>query len=177
MILRFIRVIITSATLDDDKLSKYFYNCPVLRIPGRVFPVDIYHSKAKQTMTISGPSNNSYIQNAVDTILKIHTKQEDGHILVFLTGQEEIEKACFLVREALKEDQSQIRDLLVLPLYASLTMEAQQRVFKKAEYMHSEKHLYRRNVGCGRYIRKCVIATNIAETSITVPQVCVYNYP
>jgi ATP-dependent RNA helicase DHX8/PRP22 len=162
-----LRLIVTSATLNTDKFGPYFLGCPIIHVPGRVFPVDIYHSKTKQVMTASGPSNSSYVQAAVDVVLKIHKKDEDGHILVFLTGQEEIERACSLLRTALAAESSPDRELIVLPLYAALTSEQQARVFKNPKFL-----LPRGTVDDGKkLLRKCVIATNIAETSITVPQV------
>ncbi|KAJ1437260.1 P-loop containing nucleoside triphosphate hydrolase protein, partial [Ochromonadaceae sp. CCMP2298] len=100
-----LRVIVTSATLDADKFGAYFDNCPIIRVPGRIFPVDIYHSKSRQVMTATGPSNAAYVQSAVEVILKLHKKDEGGHILVFLTGQEEIERACGLLREAIGQGQ------------------------------------------------------------------------
>lgn len=156
-----LKVIVTSATLDADKFRAYFNNCPIIRVPGRVFPVDIYHSKTKQVMTANGPANNSYVQSAVDVVMKIHRKDDDGHILVFLTGQEEIEKACALLRVALQEDPQDDRELIILPLYAALPNDVQSRVFKKPTAL----------VQSNKLLRKCVIATNIAETSITVPHV------
>lgn len=85
--------------------------------------------------------------------------QEEGHILVFLTGQEEIERACDMIRKtiaSIREDDGpdcNLGDIIVLPLYASLTPQAQKKAFQSV----------------GRGVRKCVIATNIAETSVTVP--------
>ena len=169
-----LRVIVTSATLDVDKFSKYFKSCPIVRIPGRVFPVDIYHSKIRQVMTASGPSNSDYVSAAVEAVLNIHRQDEEGHILVFLTGQEEVEKACSLIRDALKENIEEHqnietivgRELVPLPLYAALPTEAQKLVFRQLEPKQSSNA-----TTIVKYPRKCIIATNIAETSITVPHV------
>jgi ATP-dependent RNA helicase DHX8/PRP22 len=210
-----LKLIITSATLDAEKFSSYFHACPILQIPGRTYPVDIYHSKTKQIMTANGPANNTYIQSAVDVVLKIHEKQDDGHILVFLTGQEEIEKACLLLRQALKEwknlpEKARIfnnRELIILPLYAALSNEEQIKIFQKPHLLVGKDHSNNSVAGSfftriaplpspankginrgrsnsingtssvipdelqGKILRKCVIATNIAETSITVPHV------
>ena len=166
-----LKLIITSATLNTDKFGPYFMGCPIIHVPGRVFPVDIYHSKTKQVMTASGPSNSSYVQAAVDVILKIHKKDEDGHILVFLTGQDEIERACSLLRAALKDESTPDRELIVLPIYAALTSEQQSRVFKHPRFLLPKGVSETMPNGAPRLLRKCVIATNIAETSITVPQV------
>lgn len=148
-----LKVVVTSATLNEDKFSAYFHHCPIINIPGRIFHVDLYHSKARQVMTASGPSNNSYVDSCVNTVLKIHNSQEKGHILVFLTGSDEIEKACASLRRQLEERDRDTSPhsheaadaLVVVPLYASLSALDQRKAF--ASYGHR---------------RKCVIATNIA---------------
>lgn len=78
------KIIIASATLDAEKFSQYFDDAPIIKIPGRRFPVDIFYSKTPEA---------DYIQAAVITALQIHVTQPHGDILVFLTGQEEIELA------------------------------------------------------------------------------------
>ena len=151
-----LKLVVTSATLNEDKFSAYFQNCPIINIPGRMFHVDLYHSKVRQVMTASGPSNNSYVESCVNTVLKIHNSQEKGHILVFLTGSDEIEKACSALRRQLEahdhDHDHHPEELVVVPLYASLSPQDQRKAF--ISYGHR---------------RKCVIATNIAETSVTVP--------
>jgi pre-mRNA-splicing factor ATP-dependent RNA helicase DHX16 len=77
-----LKVLISSATLDAQKFSAFFDKAPVFRIPGRRFPVDIFYTKAPEA---------DYIDARVDTVLQIHVTQDSGDILVFLTGQEEIE--------------------------------------------------------------------------------------
>jgi HrpA-like RNA helicase len=84
------------------------------------------------------------------------TSQEEGHVLVFLTGQEEIEKACELIRRGVRDmlqNEPELGEVLVLSLYASLSAQHQQKAFKPPP----------------RNTRKVVVATNIAETSVTVP--------
>ncbi len=196
-----LKVIVTSATLDSEKFGKYFNNCPIIHIPGRLYPVDIYHSKTKQIMTLSGPANNSYIQSAVDIVLKIHHRpsstkgdqgkdndDDDGHILVFLTGSDEIEKACYLLNQALQEERSNNglhrvpdKELIILPLYSALSNDDQVKVFQKPTILYDQwlqkqrkERGYTSHGGVTKYpriIRKVVISTNIAETSITVPHV------
>lgn len=80
-----LKVVITSATLDGEKLSAYFGDCPVLSVPGRVFDVLLIHSKENQEGDI--------LSAATDTVLQIHLDEPPGDILVFLTGQAEIDKA------------------------------------------------------------------------------------
>ena len=88
-----LKVVITSATLDGEKLSAYFGDCPVLTVPGRVFDVQLIHSKDNHEGDI--------MNAAVDTALQIHLDQPPGDILVFLTGQAEIDKAHHLILQAL----------------------------------------------------------------------------
>ncbi|RHY79227.1 hypothetical protein DYB30_006562 [Aphanomyces astaci] len=149
-----LKLLVTSATLDAAKFSAFFHNCPVVQIPGRSFPVDIYHSKQHQIMGKSGPLS-TYIQSAVDTTLQIHMHEPDGHILVFLTGQKEIEDACALIHKRLEqladEQRNSLPHLLVLPLYGALSSDKQRRIFSS----------------CGAS-RKVIVCTNIAETSLTV---------
>ena len=110
-------------------------------------------------MTASGPASSAYIKAAADIVLRIHEDEDevDGHILVFLTGQDEIEKCCAMIREALEEREGRRErpSLMVLPLYAALASDVQKSVFRKVE----------------GGVRKVVVATNIAETSVTVPHV------
>merc|ERR1719343_1957309 len=80
-----LKLLISSATLDAEKFSEFFDNAPIFRIPGRRFPVHIYYTKAPEA---------DYIDACVITVLQIHLTQPLGDILVFLTGQEEIEKVC-----------------------------------------------------------------------------------
>ena len=79
-----LKLIITSATLDSDKLSAYFGGCPVLTVPGRQYDVQIVHSAETH--------DRDYLAAAVDTAIDIHLHQPLGDILVFLTGQAEIQK-------------------------------------------------------------------------------------
>ncbi|EIE25953.1 putative ATP-dependent RNA helicase [Coccomyxa subellipsoidea C-169] len=140
-----LKLILTSATLDSAKFSAYFDGCPVLNIPGRQYEVQIVHSQ--------GNHENDYLAAAVDTALDIHLHQPPGDILVFLTGQAEIDKAVKQLSEAIAElPEDSCPDLLILPLYAAMPLELQARVFAPPPD------------GC----RRLIMATNIAETSITV---------
>lgn len=140
-----LKLVVTSATLDGEKFSEYFGGCPVFNVPGRCFPVDIIHSREDH--------GHDYVAAAVETVVMIHTSQPPGDILVFLTGQSEIEKAVQSINAAVCGlPAGSAGDLLVLPLYASLPPEMQLRVF-----------------GAGpEGARRCIVATNVAETSITV---------
>ncbi|GLC37757.1 hypothetical protein PLESTB_001473700 [Pleodorina starrii] len=140
-----LRLVITSATLDGEKFSAYFGNCPVFNVPGRCFPVDIIHTREDHL--------SDYSAAAIDTVMQIHTSQPEGDILVFLTGQAEIDKALVRIhQEVAALPAGSAGPLVALPLYASLPPEMQVRVFRPAP----------------EGVRRCIVATNVAETSITV---------
>ncbi|EQC29660.1 adenosinetriphosphatase [Saprolegnia diclina VS20] len=142
-----LKIIIASATLDAEKFSVYFDNAPIVKIPGRMFPVDILYTRAPEA---------DYLDAAIVTVLQIHITQPPGDILVFLTGQEEIETAEELLLFRTRGLGSRIRELLIRPIYATLPSERQAQVFETTP----------------PNTRKVVIGTNIAETSLTIPGIC-----
>lgn len=168
-----LKIIIMSATLDATRFAEFFNHCPVLEIPGRVYPVDIYHSRLHQVVSTQGGSTlgQQVLHAAVEIICKIHGREEDGHILVFLTGQEEIESTCQMLRQAMTEGGGYERPLIILPLYAALPHDQQAKVFQKPEVLAAAGGAIGGKEGSSLSPRKVVIATNIAETSITVPHV------
>ncbi|KAH8739446.1 pre-mRNA splicing factor ATP-dependent RNA helicase [Cryptosporidium ryanae] len=138
------RLIVTSATLEADKFSSYFMNCNIFRIPGRTFPVEIMYSKEPI---------DDYVEAALVTVLQIHLREPPGDILLFLTGQEEIDNACQTLHERMKKlENLKPPPLIILPVYSSQPSEIQSLIFEEAPR------------GC----RKCVVATNIAEASLTI---------
>lgn len=138
------RLVISSATLDAEKFSAYFDNASIFMIPGRMFPVDILYTKAPEA---------DYLDAVVVTCLQIHVTQElPGDILVFLTGQEEIETAAEILTLRTKGLGSRIRELMICPIYSSLPSDMQAKIFDPTPE------------GC----RKVVLGTNIAETSLTI---------
>ncbi|KAK3746392.1 hypothetical protein QZH41_018203 [Actinostola sp. cb2023] len=138
-----IKLIISSATLDADKFSSFFDDAPIFRIPGRRFPVHIYYTKAPEA---------DYLDAAVVTVLQIHVTQPDGDVLVFLSGQEEIETAQELLQERTRKLGSKIKELLILPIYSTLPSDLQAKIFEPTP----------------PGARKVILATNIAETSLTI---------
>ncbi len=136
------KLIVTSATMDAQKFSRFFGNCPTFTIPGRTFEVDTLFAKS--------PAQD-YVEAAVKQVLAIHLQSPPGDILVFMTGQEDIEAVCFLTQERLDE-MHEAPPLALLPIYSQLPSELQARIFQAAP----------------NGARKCIIATNIAETSLTV---------
>ncbi|KAI7837808.1 hypothetical protein COHA_008436 [Chlorella ohadii] len=148
-----LKLVVTSATLDGEKFSKYFMSCPVFHVPGRTFPVEIIHALEDHGQDYLQASLEGKLKAAVDTAIDIHCNQPEGDILVFLTGQAEIDKAVKQLNDAVRSLPSEAcGDLLVLPIYAALPPEMQARVFAPAP----------------SGVRRCIVATNIAETSVTV---------
>ncbi|KAI4999792.1 hypothetical protein ZWY2020_004381 [Hordeum vulgare] len=141
------KLIVTSATLNADKFSKFFGSAPIFHIPGRTFPVNILYSKT--------PCED-YVEVAVKQAITIHITSGPGDILIFMTGQEEIETACYALAERMEQLISSstkvVGKLSILPVYSQLPADLQAKIFQKA----------------GGHFRKCIVATNIAETSLTV---------
>lgn len=137
-----LKLIVTSATMDATKFSQFFGNAPTYTIPGRTFPVELFFSKN---------TVEDYVDAAVKQTLQIHLGNLEGDILIFMPGQEDIEVTC----EVLTDRLSQLDDapeLLILPIYSQLPSDLQAKIFQKTT----------------DGVRKCVVATNIAETSLTV---------
>ncbi|KAJ2289524.1 DEAH-box ATP-dependent RNA helicase prp43, partial [Coemansia sp. RSA 2706] len=147
-----IKIVVMSATLDSEKFQKYFNDAPLLTVPGRTFPVEIYYTPEPE---------RDYLEAAIKTALQIHATEPEGDILVFLTGEEEIEEACRLLRargdELIRRAQS--GPLLIVPLYSTLPPNMQQKIFEKAPAPRTKG---------GAPGRKIVVSTNVAETSLTI---------
>ena len=138
-----LKLIVTSATLDAEKFSNYWNNCPIFTIPGRTFPVEILYTKEPES---------DYLDAALITVMQIHLSEPAGDILVFLTGQEEIDTMCETLFSRMQALGDLAPELIILPVYSALPSEVQSRIFEPAP--------------AGS--RKCVVATNIAEASLTI---------
>ncbi|KAH9578043.1 protein of unknown function DUF1605 [Trypanosoma melophagium] len=136
-------IVVMSATLNAEHFSKFWWDAPIGVVHGRTFPVAIFHTLEPQA---------DYVEAAVSTLLQIHEKEEPGDVLCFLTGQEEIEDAKRILEQRMKHLPNHIRDFVVLTLYSAMPYEQQLMVFEP--------------LPPGK--RKIILATNIAETSITV---------
>lgn len=137
-----LKLIVTSATMDATKFADFFGNAPVFTVPGRTFPVDLFFAKNMI---------EDYVDGAVKQAIQIHLQPNQGDILIFMPGQEDIEVTCELIQERLSQvDNSP--PLAILPIYSQLPSDLQAKIFQKAP----------------DGIRKCIVATNIAETSLTV---------
>ncbi|OAF71462.1 hypothetical protein A3Q56_00755 [Intoshia linei] len=144
-----LKIVIMSATLDATKFQNYFDSAPLFSVPGRTHPVEIFYTPKPE---------KDYLQASIRTVMQIHTCEEKGDILLFLTGQEEIEECCKRIKKEVESFGQDIGSLSVIPLYSTLPPAQQQRIFEAPPPTNSK------NI-CGR---KLVVATNIAETSITI---------
>jgi ATP-dependent RNA helicase DDX35 len=155
-----LRLVIASATIDAQEFKDFFNgrntinkdlpeSVSIMSIEGRQFDVEIlyYHE----------PVSN-YATSAVETAWDIHCMEAEGNILIFLTGQEEIDYVAELLQEKFgveKGRKKNIKNMHILTLYSALPMEKQMQVFQKA----------------GANTRKVIISTNIAETSVTIDDI------
>lgn len=138
-----LKLVIMSATLDPKKFENFFRNVGVYRVPGRMYPVRLLYTAEPV---------QDYVDSAILTIFQIHLECGEGDILVFLTGQEEIEAVQRTLEEYGPQCPVGSGRLVVCPIFASLPSHQQMAVFEKTP------------AGC----RKVILATNIAETSITI---------
>ena len=147
-----LKIVIMSATLDAQKFQSYFMDAPLLAVPGRTHPVEIFYTAEPE---------RDYVEAALRTVIQIHATEPEGDILLFLTGEEEIEDAC---RKISLEAEELIRNtgagpMKVYPLYGTLPPNQQQRIFEPAPPPQEKG---------GTPGRKCIVSTNIAETSLTI---------
>ncbi|XP_045540887.1 putative pre-mRNA-splicing factor ATP-dependent RNA helicase PRP1 [Papilio machaon] len=145
-----LKLVIMSATLDAGKFQQYFDNAPLMNVPGRTHPVEIFYTPQPE---------RDYLEAAIRTVIQIHLCEEiAGDILLFLTGQEEIEDACKRIKREIDNLGPDAGELKCIPLYSTLPPNLQQRIFEPAPP----------NRPNGAIGRKVVVSTNIAETSLTI---------
>jgi ATP-dependent helicase HrpA len=146
------KVIITSATIDPERFSRHFGDAPVIEVSGRTYPVEIRY----RPLVDDEGEQRDQVDGIVDAVDELRREGPEGDVLVFLSGEREIRDAADALRE--HAEQAHVEDLDVLPLYARLSAAEQHRVFEPGQ---------RDGHGGGR--RRVVLATNVAETSLTVP--------
>ena len=139
-----LKLIITSATIDPERFSKHFFNAPIIQVSGRTYPVEIRYQEATSTRESDSDEDQDQttaICEAVDELFR----EKPGDILIFLSGERDIRDT----QDALVK--RQYRNTEIVPLYARLSASEQNRIFQS-------------HTG-----RRIVLATNVAETSLTVP--------
>eukprot|EP01060_Flectonema_neradi_P033558 TRINITY_DN5663_c0_g1_i2.p1 TRINITY_DN5663_c0_g1~~TRINITY_DN5663_c0_g1_i2.p1 ORF type:complete len:809 (+),score=154.76 TRINITY_DN5663_c0_g1_i2:207-2633(+) len=143
-----LNLIISSATLEAEKFSTYFNDAAVFYIPGRSFPVDLLYVNQREP---------DWYAMALKVVFEIHAHESEGDILVFLTGQDEIDSACQICYEwyqrlVQSQGEESCGEMIIMPLYSSLSSDSQSEVFEPAP----------------PGVRKVIFSTNIAETSVTI---------
>ncbi|XP_054917850.1 putative pre-mRNA-splicing factor ATP-dependent RNA helicase PRP1 isoform X3 [Dermacentor andersoni] len=145
-----LKIVVMSATLDAGKFQNYFDNAPLMSVPGRTHPVEIFYTPEPE---------RDYLEAAIRTVIQIHMCEEiEGDILLFLTGQEEIEEACKRLKREIDNLGPDVGEMKCIPLYSSLPPNLQQRIFEPPPPAKAN----------GAIGRKVVVSTNIAETSLTI---------
>jgi len=138
-----LRIIITSATIDTAKFSAAFGGAPIIEVSGRMFPVEIIYSPPDELL--SERDDATRVDAAVDALMRILETRQQGDVLIFMPTERDIRETSDLI------EGRKLRGVTVLPLFGRLTADEQQRIFAPAPG------------------RKVVVATNIAETSLTIP--------
>ncbi|AEE83783.1 P-loop containing nucleoside triphosphate hydrolases superfamily protein [Arabidopsis thaliana] len=138
-----LRLIISSATLEAKKFSEYFDSARIYLIPGRRYPVEKLFRKCPEP---------DYLETVIRTVVQIHQTEAIGDILVFLTGQEEIETVETNLKRRMMDLGTKGSEIIICPIYSNLPTPLQAKVFEPAP----------------KGTRKVVLATNIAETSLTI---------
>ncbi len=137
-----LKVVITSATIDAERFSRHFDGAPVIEVSGRLYPVEVrYRPVAGDAEDTTRDEEEQALADAVDELCR----EGPGDLLVFLPGEREIRDAAQMLRRSFKGE--------ILPLYSRLSAAEQDRVFKPGKE------------------RRVVLATNVAETSLTVPRI------
>ena len=157
-----IKVIIMSATLNVKLFCEFFDNCPHVHIPGKVYPIEVVYSPKVLPRGVFTQFDKKrflpYVFEAINVILEICImEKKEGDILVFVTGKDEIDFICNSVSFVKEDYFDSMANINVIPLYADLPYSSQQLIFAPSP-----------KSSLGRIGRKCIVATNIAETSITI---------
>ena len=138
-----LKLIITSATIDTEKFSKAFDHAPVIEVSGRMYPVKVRYLPRDTSIENGDPQ--THVETAVRELNRLFKETHSGDVLIFMPTEADIRETCELIKA------KNVRHTEILPLFARLSASEQSRVFSQ---------------GTGR---KIIVATNIAETSLTIP--------
>ncbi len=136
-----LKVIITSATINTEAFSKHFNNAPIITVSGRTYPVTVRYNPPE---TDSSDERDGQLEHCVQTICDLFANEPTGDILVFLPTERDIRDCCGML-------ESKITQAIILPVFGRLPAADQRRIFQNFTQV------------------KIVVATNVAETSVTVP--------
>jgi ATP-dependent helicase HrpA len=138
-----LKIIITSATIDTEAFSRAFGGAPIVEVSGRLYPVEVVYAPIDHLLEEAGEF--TYIEGVAEAVRRVIEDEPHGDILVFLPGERDIREATDLIAGR------HSRDAEILPLFGRLAQGDQQRIFASLQR------------------RKIILATNIAETSLTIP--------
>jgi pre-mRNA-splicing factor ATP-dependent RNA helicase DHX15/PRP43 len=144
-----LKLVVMSATLEVEKFQGYFSGAPLMKVHGRLHPVEIFYTQEPE---------RDYMEAAIRTVVQIHMCEPAGDILVFLTGEWEIEDACWQIDKEFSNIGDHVGPIQVVPLYSTLPLAMQLKVFEPGPP----------SLRGGPPGRKIVVSTNIAETSLTI---------
>ncbi|KAJ4898381.1 putative pre-mRNA-splicing factor ATP-dependent RNA helicase [Raphanus sativus] len=136
------KLVVMSATLEEyfsgaPLIKEYFSGAPLIKVPSSLHPVEIWYTREPVM---------DYLESAISKVIQIHMCEPTGDILVFLTGEEEIEQACSRIIRSLGDQ------VTVVPLYSSLPSAVQHKIFDPTP----------------KSLRKIIVSTNVAETSLSM---------
>ena len=155
-----LKVIITSATIDPESFSKHFSGAPIVEVSGRSFPIEIRYRPVRSAREGDSDidasiASDDYVDGLVDALKELES-EPDGDVLVFLSGESEIRDAQEAVVGASTAGQL-MKNLEVLPLFGRLSASEQHKIFEKSKVAGVR--------------RRVILATNVAETSLTIPNI------
>jgi ATP-dependent helicase HrpA len=136
-----LKLIITSATIDTSAFSKHFNNAPVIEVTGRTYPVTVHYKPPEE---VEEGGSEATLEHCVNVVEELFLQRPKGDILVFLATERDIKECCRLLEK-------RTIDAMVLPLFGRLPSGDQRRIFQQSRQL------------------KIIVATNVAETSLTVP--------
>jgi len=150
-----LKIIITSATIDTEAFSKAFDDAPIIQVSGRTYPVEVIYAPLDELGSDAAEGDERasrsealhYIDGAIETVQRVVNESSSGDVLVFMPSERDIRETCDVLAGR------KLRNCELVPLYGRLSNPEQQRVFATTQQ------------------RKIVVATNIAETSLTIPGV------
>lgn len=150
-----LKIIITSATIDTEKFSQAFDNAPVIEVGGRTYPVEIRYADDISYDEQGDDQDSGYVDLAVDTVLDLCRSKQGGDMLVFMPTERDIRETVDILAKRFRHDGHKLgikeRQPIILPLFGRLSGADQNKIFRKTT------------------VRKIVVCTNVAETSVTVP--------
>ncbi|CAI0381069.1 unnamed protein product [Linum tenue] len=166
-----LKVLITSATLDGEKVSEFFSESPILNVPGKLYPVEVVYSRERPI---------SYTESCLKTALDIHRKEPEGDVLIFMTGQDDIEKLVSKLENKIRGlEEGSCMDAIILPLHGSLPPEMQAGYVVDSGYVKQRQY----NPSTGMYsldvvqISKVQANQRAGRAGRTRPGKCYRLYP